>query len=132
MVKSVELPYPPVSPKYYHHDMKSKVYLPPPREVGNGRQKEEAPVVSSTTNEAAPQSVSDNLGPRSVPTSSGSPYHTHCVPCPPTIPYSKPTHNLTHAPPSHPSHPHTHKSQPHKTASQPLPVYMYLSLKELL
>ena len=32
----------------------------------------------------------------------GSPYHTHCVSHPPTIPYSKfkPTHNLTHAPPA--------------------------------
>ena len=118
VVKSVELPYPPVSPKY-RRDMKSKapIYPPPPREVGNGRQKGDAPTVSSTTNDPPPQSVSNNRGLRSVPTSSGSPYHAHCVPRPSSIPHSKPTHNLTHAPPSHPSHPHTHKSQPHKTAT---------------
>ena len=122
VVKSVELPYPPVSPKY-RRDMRSKVPIHPPlpREVGNGRQKGATPVV---TNEAPHQSVSDNLGPRSVPTpSSGSPYHAHCVPRPSTIPHSKPTHNLTCAPPSQPSHSHTtHKSQAHKTAPISVPV----------
>ena len=123
MVRSVELPYPPVSPKY-RCDMKSKapIFPPPPRKVSNGRQKEDIPVVSSTTNEAPPQSVSDNLGPYNVPMSSGSPYHTHCVSHPPTIPHSKPTHNLTHPPPSHPSHPHTHKSQAHKTTTTSIHV----------
>ena len=120
VVRSVELPYPPVSPKY-RRDMKSKapIFPPPPREVDNGRQKPDIPVGSSTTNEAPPQSVSDNLGHCNVPTSSGSPYHAHYLPRPPTIhvPHSKPTHNLTHPPPSQPSHPHTHKSQAHKTAA---------------
>ncbi len=124
VVRSVKLPYPPVSPKY-RRDMKSKVpiFPPPPREVGNGRQKAAAPVVSSTTYEAPPQSVVlDNLGPRNVPTSStGPPYHAHCVPRPaPTVPHSKPTHS---AQPSQPSHPHTtHKSQAHKTA--PISVHV--------
>ena len=99
MVRSVELPYPPVSPKY-------------PREVSNGRQKEDILVISLT-----PQSVLDNLGPHYVPTSSGSPYHIHCVPRPLTIPHLKPTYNLTHPPPSQPSHLHTHKSQAHKTTA---------------
>ena len=112
VARPVQLPYPPVSPKYCR-DMKSKapIHPPPPREVGNGRQRGDIPVVSSTTTDAPPQSVSGNLGPRNVPT---SPYHTHSVPRPPTIPQSKPTHNLTHPPPAHP---HTHKSQAHKTAA---------------
>ena len=78
VAKPVELPYPPLSPKY-RRDMRSNVpiYPPPPLEVGNGRQKVPAPVVSSTTNEAPSHSVSDNLGPRNVPASSGSPYHAH-------------------------------------------------------
>ena len=108
VVKSVELPYPPVSPKY-RRDMRSKVpiFPPPPRKVSSGHQKGDTPVVSSTTNEAPPQSVSDNLGPRNV-----------LMPRPSTIPHSKPTHNLTHAPPSQPSHPHT----THKTAPISVPV----------
>ena len=113
MVKSVELPYPPVSPKY-RRDMRSKVpiFPPPPRKVDSGHQKGDAPIVSSTTNEAHPQSISDNLGPRNVP-----------MPRPSTIPHSKPTHNLTHAPPSQPSHSHTtHKLQAHKTAPISVPV----------
>ena len=116
VVKSVELPYPPVSPKY-RRDMRSKVpiFPPPPRKVDSGHQKGDTPVVSSTTNEAPPQSISDNLGPRNV-----------SVPHPSTIPHSKPTHNLTHAPPSQPSQPSrphtTHKSQAHKTA--PISVHV--------
>ena len=114
MVKSVELPYPPVLPKY-RRDMRSKVpiFPPPPRKVDSGHQKGDTPIVSSTTNEAPPQSISDNLGPRNVP-----------MPHPSTmIPHSKPTHNLIHAPPSQPSHHHaTHKSQAHKTA--PISVHV--------
>ena len=117
VTKPVELPYPPLSPKY-RRDMRSKVpiYPPPPPEVGNGHQKTAVPVASSTTNEAPPRSVSDNLGPRSVPASSSSPYHAHCLPRPPNIPPSKPTHNLTHAPLSHPSH--IHKSHHHQASQQ--------------
>ena len=115
VVKSVELPYPPVSPKY-RRDMRSKVpiFPPPPRKVDSGHQKGDTPIVSSTTNEAPShaQSISDNLGPRNI-----------LVPRPSTIPHSKPTHNLTHAPSSQPSHHHTtHKSQAHKTA--PISVHV--------
>ena len=125
--KSVELPYPPVSPKY-RRDMKSKapIYPPPPREVGNGRQKGDAPIVSSTTNDPPPQSVSDNRGLRSVPTSSGSPYHAHYVPRPPTRnPLTTSHMHHLHIPP-------TLTLTNHNLTKQSLPVYMYLSLKELL
>ena len=117
MAKPVELPYPPLSPKY-RRDMRSKapIYPPPPLEVGNGCQKGDIPVVTSTTNEVPPHSFSENLGPQSVPASSGSPYHAHCVPRPPNIPPSKPTHNLTHISLSHPSHPH--KPHHHQASQQ--------------
>ena len=114
VVKSVELPYPPVSPKY-RRDMRSKVpiFPPPPRKVDGSHQKGDTPIVSSTTNEAPPQSISDNLGPHNVP-----------MPRPSTmIPHFKPTHNLIHAPPSQPSHPHTtHQSRAHKTAPISVPI----------
>ena len=69
--------------------MKSKapIFPPPPKEVGNGHRNEPAPIVNAA--------VSDNVSPHSVPMSSGSPYHVHCVPRPPTIPHSKPTHNTS-------------------------------------